>query len=227
MDSFFVKPGGTKRSRISSSGRSNGFPNGKSAHRTPRGNGARSREMSRGGRRLRGRGERGSSISMVPAKRASDNTASSQKKRLRAENEEIPSDTEDDDTDDKITLQPLEDDLEEVETEQEKRLRLTKDYLRQLEEQQDDKDVGTKLREEVLDAAGRLHRLVAQDLVCPDSGGIAVLKGHSGHKLSVTCITTDGKIIFSGMGLGGEQSINLSRSGALRGGEDVLRHQHH
>ncbi|XP_064632922.1 U3 small nucleolar RNA-interacting protein 2-like isoform X2 [Lineus longissimus] len=95
---------------------------------------------------------------------------------------------------------------EEVETAQEKRLRLAKQYLAHLEKEEAEKEdddaaqrdlIGHRLREDVLEQAGKLYRQVAAEYVPPSSDDIKVLRG---HKLPITClvISPDAKHVFTG-----------------------------
>ncbi|XP_041837053.1 U3 small nucleolar RNA-interacting protein 2 isoform X2 [Melanotaenia boesemani] len=91
------------------------------------------------------------------------------------------------------------------ETPQEKKLRLAKLYLEQLKEEEEKKAeddsfesdlIAGRLQEEVLEQKGKLQRLIAKDLLSPDTSEIRVLRG---HKLPITClvITPDDNCIFS------------------------------
>uniref|UniRef100_A0A7N6AYD7 U3 small nucleolar RNA-interacting protein 2 n=1 Tax=Anabas testudineus TaxID=64144 RepID=A0A7N6AYD7_ANATE len=91
------------------------------------------------------------------------------------------------------------------ETPQEKKLRLAKLYLEQLKEEEEKKAeedsfetdlIAGRLQEEVLEQKGKLQRLIAKDLIPPDTSEIRLLRG---HKLPVTCvvISSDDKCIFS------------------------------
>lgn len=126
------------------------------------------------------------------------------RKRKLVSSEEIPSDSggESDVEPDQGEVSSSE---EDIETPQEKRLRLAKEYLGQLQEQEDEeKDhadfvndpISDRLQQDVLEQAGRLHKKVAQEVVCPCAADLRVLRGHS---LPVTClvVTHDDKHIFS------------------------------
>lgn len=97
-------------------------------------------------------------------------------------------------------------DEEELETEQEKKLRLAKKYLAEIERQEKEKldaqevdraVVSHRLRTDLLEQSGQLHKKVAEKVQGVDKDRILILKG---HKLSVTCVTVsqDGQHIFSG-----------------------------
>ncbi|XP_055351379.1 U3 small nucleolar RNA-interacting protein 2-like [Paramacrobiotus metropolitanus] len=188
MDGFFVKPGGHKSAKVDRNQKRGAAANG-------------SRGGTRGSRRPgRGFRGRGGARGQPPNGLTNGTRMQQSRKRFRPEDEEISSGESEEEQEQQITLQAEHSESEE-ETEQEKRLRLTKDYLQQLEDQSDIKPVDEKLREEVLEAAGKLRRAIAQQLVQPDvaaEGTLLMLRGHSGHKLSATCVTSDGKFIFSG-----------------------------
>jgi len=93
----------------------------------------------------------------------------------------------------------------EEETAQEKKLRLAKEYISQLEQQekenQGDKDfnrdaVSHRLKEDVLEDAGRLQKFIADQIPFPDASKFKYLKGHS---LPITCVevSEDSKFIYS------------------------------
>ena len=208
MDSFFVKPGSNKRSK--SDGQVNG---GGSRFPAKRGGGGGGRDRgggrsfgagARGGGRQPRGGSRGSSRGGRPDGRMENhgtNGVKDGKKRFRAEEEEIPSDDEEgEEAEDNILLRREEEEAESdnEETEQEKRLRLTKDYLKQLEDATagEERDVGDVLRDEVLDAAGRLRRPVAALYSGHDVDAMRIFRGHSGHKLAVACVASNGKSIL-------------------------------
>lgn len=97
-------------------------------------------------------------------------------------------------------------DEEELETEQEKKLRLAKKYLAEIEKQEREKldaeeidrsVVSHRLRTDLLEQSGQLHKKIAEKVQAVDKERILTLKG---HKLSVTCVTVshDGQHIFSG-----------------------------
>ena len=67
------------------------------------------------------------------------------------------------------------------------------------EEEVDDKTIASRLREDVLETAGKLRRFVADEYIRPESEEIKVLKSKH-QKLPVTCltVTNDGKFIYSG-----------------------------
>uniref|UniRef100_T1IIB2 U3 small nucleolar RNA-interacting protein 2 n=1 Tax=Strigamia maritima TaxID=126957 RepID=T1IIB2_STRMM len=92
---------------------------------------------------------------------------------------------------------------EEEETAQEKRLRFTKKYLEQIQieekekaetEEIDKSAIAHRLREEVLEQAGKLQRKVADEYQV--SSDVKILNG---HKLPLTCLITssDNKFIYS------------------------------
>uniref|UniRef100_A0A6M2CW88 U3 small nucleolar RNA-interacting protein 2 n=1 Tax=Rhipicephalus microplus TaxID=6941 RepID=A0A6M2CW88_RHIMP len=97
-------------------------------------------------------------------------------------------------------------DEEELETEQEKKLRLAKKYLAEIERQEKEKldaqevdrsVVSHRLRTDLLEQSGQLHKKIADNVQGVDKERMLVLKG---HKLPVTCVTVsqDGQHIFSG-----------------------------
>ena len=119
-----------------------------------------------GGGRNRGKPKKNGSSSdrKYPSAKNGSSKPIHSRKRAREEDEEIPSEGSDQEfEDEQITLRRDEEvDSDEQETEQEKRLRLTKDYLRQMEETgTNDRSISDRLRDEILDASGRLHRAVA------------------------------------------------------------------
>ena len=63
----------------------------------------------------------------------------------------------------------------------------------------DDEAITTRLREDVLEASGKLRKKVAESYLKPAADDLQVLRSKK-QKLSVTCITvsTDEKYIFSG-----------------------------
>ncbi|XP_053725232.1 U3 small nucleolar RNA-interacting protein 2 isoform X1 [Synchiropus splendidus] len=126
------------------------------------------------------------------------------KKSSSKYNEEISSDSE---TEGPIVSRRRqkaeEDDFDE--TPQEKKLRLAKRYLEQLKQEEENKAeeetfesdlIAGRLQEEVLEQKGRLQRLIAKDILPPDSSEIRLFKG---HKLPIIClvISPDDKCIFS------------------------------
>ncbi|XP_045618040.1 U3 small nucleolar RNA-interacting protein 2 [Procambarus clarkii] len=97
-----------------------------------------------------------------------------------------------------------EEEEEEEETAQEKKVRLARQYLKELQDQktqdeEDDEAIGVRLREDVLEASGKLRRNVAHTYIEPDQQDIRVLKSKH-QKLPITCICVshDEKHIFSG-----------------------------
>uniref|UniRef100_A0A8C7XUE6 Ribosomal RNA processing 9, U3 small nucleolar RNA binding protein n=1 Tax=Oryzias sinensis TaxID=183150 RepID=A0A8C7XUE6_9TELE len=127
------------------------------------------------------------------------------KKASSKHNEEISSDSETEGPPVSKKRQPKEDGRYD-ETPQEKKLRLAKLYLEQLREEEEKKAedehfetdlIAGRLQEKVLEQQGKLQRLIAKELIAPDSTEIRVLRG---HKLPITCLvlTPDDKCIFSG-----------------------------
>ncbi|XP_077458852.1 U3 small nucleolar RNA-interacting protein 2 [Stigmatopora argus] len=119
-------------------------------------------------------------------------------------NEEISSDSETE-SPTAAKKRPAKEEYDFDETPQEKKLRLAKLYLNQLKEQEEEKGedeafetnvIAGRLQQEMLELKGTLQRLVAQDLLPPDTSEIRLLRG---HKLPVTClvISPDDKCIFS------------------------------
>lgn len=96
---------------------------------------------------------------------------------------------------------------EEEETAQEKKVRLARQYLKELKEQKakdedgdvDNAAISTQLREDLLEASGRLRKRVADTYRQPAIEDISVLKSKH-QKLPITCVTvtSDDKFIFSG-----------------------------
>ncbi|XP_056129568.1 U3 small nucleolar RNA-interacting protein 2 isoform X2 [Lampris incognitus] len=142
------------------------------------------------------------------SKRKNDGDSGTTKKRVKKlnsrYNEEISSDSE---TEGPTSHKKRQEDEEEVyeETPQEKKLRLAKLYLEQLREEEEKKAeeetfeddlVAGRLQDEVLEQKGKLQRLIAKDLLPPETSEIRLLRG---HKLPVTCvvISPDDKNIFS------------------------------
>lgn len=117
--------------------------------------------------------------------------------------EEIPSDSEySDDGQNVLDVRPSSD---EEETVQEKRLRLAKLYLEEIEKEEkqraeakevDREAIAHRLREDVLEQAGKLQKQVANNYVEISSSDIRILKG---HRLSPTCLvlSPDDKYIYS------------------------------
>ncbi|XP_035615945.1 U3 small nucleolar RNA-interacting protein 2 [Oncorhynchus keta] len=140
------------------------------------------------------------------SKRKNDgDTGNKLKKKLNSKhNEEISSDSE---TEGPAVHRKRRANVEEEfdETPQEKKLRLAKLYLDQLRDEEEQKAeeesfetdlIAGRLQEEVLEQKGKLQRMVAKDLLPPDTSEIRLLRG---HKLPVTClvISPDDKHIFS------------------------------
>ncbi|XP_064399490.1 U3 small nucleolar RNA-interacting protein 2-like isoform X2 [Halichondria panicea] len=134
-------------------------------------------------------------------------TGAKRKRRPETFNEEIESDSEveGDDVRKGLTALSSEDEYD-VETAPEKRLRLAKEYLSNLQEEEraktDDADfdqdaIAHRLRDDMLEQAGRLQRKVADKYIAPDPGDIRKLRG---HRLPVTCVvaTPDDKYVYSG-----------------------------
>ncbi|XP_064605482.1 U3 small nucleolar RNA-interacting protein 2-like isoform X2 [Liolophura sinensis] len=95
---------------------------------------------------------------------------------------------------------------DEAETAQEKKLRLAKQYLADLEadesQRREEDDIGRdiishRLKQDILEQSGKLHKSVATDYLPPSPADIRVLRG---HQLSITClvISPDNQHIFSG-----------------------------
>ncbi|MPC07861.1 U3 small nucleolar RNA-interacting protein 2 [Portunus trituberculatus] len=119
--------------------------------------------------------------------------------------EEITSEEEEEYDKNKKVIEE-EDELEE-ETAQEKKVRLARQYLQQLQEQRaqdeedklDDEAIRTRLREDVLEASGRLRKKIADSYLEPEADDLKVFRSKK-QRLSVTCITVsaDEKYVFSG-----------------------------
>lgn len=97
-------------------------------------------------------------------------------------------------------------DEEDFETEQEKKLRLAKKYLAEIEKQEKEKleaeeidraVVSHRLKSDLLEQSGQLHKRIAEKVQGVDREHILTLKGHS---QPVTCVTIshDSQHIFSG-----------------------------
>jgi ribosomal RNA-processing protein 9 len=133
---------------------------------------------------------------------------SSNKKSL---NEEISSDSEEDnnlgDNKRKSREEGYESSSSEtLETPQEKKIRLAKKYLEDIERQEKDRNetefidksvISGRLRDDILEQSGRLHRKVADNYLGASLETIRYLK--NGHHLSITCIvlSSDSKFIYS------------------------------
>ncbi|XP_076066763.1 U3 small nuclear riboprotein factor 55K isoform X2 [Oratosquilla oratoria] len=124
--------------------------------------------------------------------------------------EEISSDEDEDFSKKKKKFYEQSDDEsseEEQETAQEKKVRLAKQYLKELQaqkaqekedEEEIEDEIGQRLEEEVLEAAGKLQKTVADTFVRADTDGIHVLRCKQ-HKLSITCVvvSSDDQTIYS------------------------------
>lgn len=131
----------------------------------------------------------------------------------------------------------VEEELEE-ETAQEKKVRLAHQYLKQLQEQRDqdeedqldDDAIKTRLREDVLEASGRLRKKVAESYLEPASDDLQVLRSKK-QRLSITCITvsSDEKHIFSGSKDCSivKYGINGEKLGTVLGGRKGAAHIGH
>ncbi|CAF0922474.1 unnamed protein product [Adineta ricciae] len=127
------------------------------------------------------------------------------------ENEEIPSDSdleEDDEqnrqTNGTVRLDNLllneEDDDDDENNVHEQRLKRAKEYIEQIAKQEKEREldrdaVSERLRDDVLEQAGKLHRQVASNYSQP-----VLLHTCRGHQQSVTCvcISNDNKYAFTG-----------------------------
>lgn len=94
----------------------------------------------------------------------------------------------------------------DVETAQEKRLRLAKQYLAQLESEEQEKEesgnidrdaIAHRLKQDVLEQAGRHHQRIASQYIQPSQDAIRVLKGHQ-LPITCVCVSPDDKVVFSG-----------------------------
>ncbi|KAG9260650.1 U3 small nucleolar RNA-interacting protein 2 isoform X2 [Astyanax mexicanus] len=151
-----------------------------------------------------GRGEKSAGLRR---KGDADGGKGGRKKLSKRMNEEISSDSENENDEGAHKKQKGNVEDEEIdETPQEKKLRLAKLYLDQLREEEEKKAedeefesdlIAGRLHEDVLEQRGKLQRLIADELVAPDPAEIRLLRG---HQLPVTClvITPDEKYIFSG-----------------------------
>jgi len=132
------------------------------------------------------------------------------KPSLRKVNEEISSESEDNDEEPKTNGHHADDsdfeDNEAAETALEKRHRLTKEYLKQVEEEEKEKienqdvdydAIAHRLKEDAMDQVGRLQRKIADECVPSAPSNFRILRG---HRLSPTClrVTNDGKKLISG-----------------------------
>lgn len=92
-------------------------------------------------------------------------------------------------------------DVSDTETAQEKRLRLAKLYLEEIKRQEEERDgdVEARLRDEVLEKAGRLQYPLADKLSAPDMDTQVRLRCRK-QRLAVTCVamSEDGKLMFTG-----------------------------
>ncbi|XP_071138149.1 U3 small nucleolar RNA-interacting protein 2-like [Mytilus galloprovincialis] len=134
----------------------------------------------------------------------SQNKSDARKPKKRFLGEELDSDSDiESDIEGKKTYSSSE---EDIETAQEKKLRLAKQYLSQIQAEEADnledeeihRDiVSHRLKQDILEQTGRLHKQVADDYIPPTIEDITVLRG---HQLSVTCIiiSSDSKHIYSG-----------------------------
>ncbi|CAG7835564.1 unnamed protein product [Allacma fusca] len=121
-------------------------------------------------------------------------------------NEEISSDSEDSELDERNDAQILLNE-EEAETAQEKKIRLAKLYLEEIERKEReiaedaevDDVVSKQLQDDVLEAEGRLKKEVA-DILQADLPDITILRFPKHLKKSVTCLTIspDEEFIYSG-----------------------------
>ncbi|KAG0721315.1 U3 small nucleolar RNA-interacting protein 2 [Chionoecetes opilio] len=148
--------------------------------------------------------------------------------------EEITSEEEEDYKKKKVNEE--EEELEE-ETAQEKKVRLARQYLQQLQEQRaqdeegelDDEAIQSRLREDVLEASGRLRKKVAESYLRPADEDRQVLRSKK-QKLSVTCIAVsiDEKYIFSGSKdcSIAKYSISGEKLGAVLGGRKGTEDKH-
>jgi len=138
-------------------------------------------------------------------KGSSDVTAKKQRKENDLD-EEITSEEDEEYLKGKHLDEPVEEEDEE-ETAQEKKVRLAKQYLKELQEQKageddsgvdEDESIGQHLREEVLEAAGKLHKKHADTLKQPELESLRILKCKQ-QKLPITCvvISPDDKYVFS------------------------------
>ncbi|XP_060081368.1 U3 small nucleolar RNA-interacting protein 2-like isoform X2 [Ylistrum balloti] len=138
----------------------------------------------------------------------SQNKDPGSKKRLKREDEEIESDSDiGSDVENNNRKIGYESSSEDEETAEEKKLRLAKQYLAQIEaeeaEKRDDDEeinrdiVSHRLKQDILEQAGRLQRQVADNYQVPTVDDITVLRG---HQLSVTCvvISPDSRYLFTG-----------------------------
>ncbi|KAI1294705.1 U3 small nucleolar RNA-interacting protein 2 [Halotydeus destructor] len=128
----------------------------------------------------------------------------SKKSKKDDSDDEVSSDSEDE----RIANKKISDEeMSDNETAQEKKLHLAKQYLAEIEKQEkerlelediDNSVLANRLRDEVLDQAGRLIRSVAETYDGFDEPNIKFLR--NGHKLPITClvVSPDSKFVFSG-----------------------------
>ncbi|KAB7494525.1 U3 small nucleolar RNA-interacting protein 2, partial [Armadillidium nasatum] len=170
---------------------------------------------------IRGRGNTQKPNKKVKRKSAPlQNALPSKKKKSFIQDEEITSD------EDEVTFKKQEVEFVE-ESAQEKKIRLAQQFLDELKrekenEVEDEEDViravGQKLKEDVLEASGRLQQTVADEYIVPDLDSIKVSKCKA-HKLSLTCLalTHDEKYIFTASKDWSIEGQKLSASGDCDG----------
>ncbi|CAF0887871.1 unnamed protein product [Didymodactylos carnosus] len=136
---------------------------------------------------------------------------SNKKNNLIEDDEEIPSDTDDEveegnekvSTNGHYSLNNLinaENDEDEETNVHERRLNLAKQYIADIEKQEEEKNldrdlVSERLRDDVLEQTGKLHRQVASTYTQP-----VLYHTCHGHQQTVTCVavSSDGNYVYSG-----------------------------
>ncbi|XP_050716461.1 U3 small nucleolar RNA-interacting protein 2-like [Eriocheir sinensis] len=169
-------------------------------------------------------------------RKAETNNHQSEKKRkfIPDLDEEITSEEEDDYKNKKLIDE--EEELED-ETAQEKKVRLARQYLKELQEQKDqdeedkldDESISARLREDVLEASGRLRKKVADSYLEPEATDLQVMRSKK-QRLSVTCIavSSDEKYVFAGSKDSSlvKYGINGEKLGVVPGGKKGTEGSH-
>ncbi|XP_060580979.1 U3 small nucleolar RNA-interacting protein 2-like isoform X1 [Ruditapes philippinarum] len=128
------------------------------------------------------------------------------RKKFHGLNEEIESDSEEEDHVTKSHNQGYSSSESDNETAQEKKLRLAKQYLRHIEAEERDNNiddevnrdaVSHRLKQDLLEQAGKLQKKLAENIVPPSQEDLILFRG---HQLSVTCvvISPDSQFVYSG-----------------------------
>lgn len=129
-------------------------------------------------------------------------------KKSKKLEEIISSDSEDDGSNNRRPGRHSSEDEEMEETAHERKIRLAKKYLEQIEREEEDRIesneidssvvIRNRLRQDVLESAGRFIKKVSQDYTGIDLGNARHLK--NGHRLSITCLVScsSKNVIFTG-----------------------------